>query len=155
MERKMAKFYFMFLILFFFAGCSTNPSNEDFQKKPELNGYWKSSYGDGFEISNSSYNQYDDASKALSFSGDIVKNSGLVSVEGYLVIRITNPGSWGKTTGKYYIIRWKNFSGNKIMQSSAYKSGGYNDGLDTIESAESEYTEANGYFTIYPDYEKQ
>jgi hypothetical protein len=47
--------------------------------------------------------------------------------------------------GKYFAYAYKNAS-TMPSGAAAFKGGGKNTGVDTLEEAESEYTEANGYF---------
>lgn len=122
-----------------------------------LVGYWKSSFGDGFEIVDGNkivYYQYDDASKAKSFAGEIVNSSSLSSESGFITIKITETGSWGKTVNEYLVIRWKNFATNVCKQATPYKASGKST-CTTQTEAESEFTEANGYYGLFGEYTKQ
>lgn len=124
-----------------------------------LLGYWKSSWGDGFELYYESnqlrLKQYDDAEKNLSFAGNVVNNSDLTAGSGYLIIQITDGGSWVKTEGYYYAVGWKDFTGDTVKGAAAYKDGGKNEGVSTAEEAAAEYTVGNGYYTYYGEYERQ
>lgn len=121
-----------------------------------LTGYWKSSYGDGFEIKEGMYYQYDDADRKISFTGSIAKEEKETLTSGYLVIKIINAGSWEKDVDKYLVVRWKDYGINTVKQSTASK---YPDdlanGKDTIEEAVATYTIDDGYFGYYGDYDKQ
>jgi hypothetical protein len=125
-----------------------------------LLGYWKSSiYGDGFELYYESnqlkLKQYDDAEKNLSFAGNVVNNPDLTAGSGYLIIRITDGGSWVKTEGYYYAVHWKDFTGDTVKGAAAYKEGGKNEGVSTSKEAAAEYTVGNGYYAFYGEYERQ
>jgi hypothetical protein len=125
-----------------------------------LLGYWKSSYGDGFELYYESnqlrLKQYDDAEKNLSFAGNVVNNQALTAGSGYLIIRITDGGSWVKTEGYYYAVHWKDFTGDTVKGAAAFIYGGdKNAGLPTAEEAAAEYTVENRYYIFYGDYERQ
>lgn len=137
-------------------GCAQ--PTDDPESTPSLEGYWKSSYGDGFEISGTSYKQYDDSTKSVSFAGTIVNNPDRNAASDSLTIRITDSGSWGKTVDRYYVIKWKTLAGKGISQSAA-NNGIFtdvkNNGMETQALAEAEYTEGNGYFGYYGDYVKQ
>jgi hypothetical protein len=56
---------------------------------------------------------------------------------------------------KYHVVRWKALAGTGVQQSSAYKADGVYGGMDTQAAAETEYTEAYGYFAVWGDYVKQ
>ncbi|HPO49490.1 MAG TPA: hypothetical protein PLO89_04110 [Spirochaetota bacterium] len=122
-----------------------------------LVGYWKSSQGDGFEVTNATpkiFYQYDDANKGVSFAGEIVNSSSLSSETGFLTIKITDKGTWVKTVGEFLVVRWKNLSGNISKCSTPYKAGGKST-CATQTEAEAEFTEANGYYSYYGEYTKQ
>ena len=120
-----------------------------------LAGYWKSGYGDGFQISGTSYTQYDDAARSVSFAGTIVNAPDLTASAGELTVRITNAGTWTKTVGKFYVVRWKALTAGGVQQSAA--SGWPNPTPEpaTQADAESVFTVANGYFTMYGEYARQ
>lgn len=124
--------------------------------RPALAGYWKSSYGDGFEISGDTFTAYDDASKTISYAGTIVNDPDLDSNSAYLTLKITAGGTWGKTVGKYLTVHFKNYTGTTVNWASPYKSGAsIENGADTVLQANMEFTVANGYFAMYGDYLKQ
>jgi hypothetical protein len=164
MKKKkilFALFLSIIISLFLFIGCQESISEKgkdgDKDKKEKiyiLSGYWKSSYGDGFEISGTNFSQYDDASNSLSFAGTIVNNPDFTASSNYITLQITDGGTWGKTVGNYYVIHYKGFSKTTVKESCAYKSGGQS-GNPTQAGAEAEFTIANGYFSYYGDYEKQ
>ena len=139
-----------------FLGCDLAGSKSD----DSLLGYWKSSYyGDGFELyyenDQLKYKQYDDATKTVSFAGIVVNNPDLTASKGYIIIQITDTGTWEKTVGNYYAVHWKDFTGDTVKQAAAYKADGQNNGVPTPEEAATEYTVTNGYYQIYGDYQRQ
>ena len=139
-----------------FLGCDLAGSKSD----DSLLGYWKSSYGDGFELYYENlqlkYKQYDDATKTVSFAGIVVNNPDLTASTGYIIIQITDTGTWGITVGNYYAVHWKDFTGDTVKQAAAYKVGGdKNNGVPTAEEAATEYTVTNGYYTYYGNYQRQ
>jgi len=152
--KKIFCFLSVLTVLFVFIGCPL-AEEELIEDKPVFSGYWKSNFGDGFEISGSNYYQYDNSDKDLSFSGTIVNHSDYIGSSGFITVQITNAGSWGMTAGYYYVVRWKDYHVNAVRQSCAYKSGGYNTGMNIRIDAENEYTEANGYYVFFGDYLKQ
>jgi hypothetical protein len=141
-----------------FIGCDTESEGGG----ASLVGYWKSDYGDGFEISETTFNQYDDATKAISFAGTIVKHSDFSAKYGTLTIKITDAGSWYKTKDHYLVVMWKDLTESGVRQASASKYVGEgsaeNDfalGKPTQAEAETLYTESNGYFGTFGAYSKQ
>ncbi|OHD17252.1 MAG: hypothetical protein A2Y34_18455 [Spirochaetes bacterium GWC1_27_15] len=154
--KKISFLTFLSVLLFLLVGCAEQPVNQTItESKPELKGYWKSlSYGDGFEIIGSMYYQYDDASKSISFAGEIANNASWTASTGFVTVKITNSGSWSKTLNEYYVVRWKDFVSSKVKQSSPYKVNGFST-VSTKDGAEQEFTEENGYYTFYGDYVKQ
>lgn len=122
-------------------------------------GYWKSSFGDGFEIINESYppsfHQYDDAAKKVSFAGEIV-NSAVEGKTGFLTIKITESGSWGKTKGKFLVARWKDLDPDSMIEATAFKTNSEKNECETATEAETEQTIDNGYFDFFStEYLKQ
>lgn len=127
-----------------------------------LVGYWKSSWGDGFEIKHSDdqwlFIQYDNAEKAVSFAGIIANGPDFNGEEGYIHIQITDGGSWGKTENYFYTVYWANLSPAGVeagAASSADYTDPINNGLPTLAQARDEYTVANGYFGYPGEYVKQ
>ncbi len=161
-KKRIFSFGMIGILLLSIISCPNLPTSSI---EGSLSGYWSSAYGDGFSISDLNvYTQYDNSAKDVSFAGDIVKKSdeNLIDSEGYIVIKITDSGTWGKTLGKYHIIRWKELNDNFCKQASASKFVGTDDPAndfeavrDTIELAETELTESNGYFGYYGDYERR
>jgi hypothetical protein len=139
------------------SGCELATSSAD----GALTGYWKSTSGDGFELSGNTlegfrYVQYDDADRNVSFAGIVANRPNFDASNGYIIVLVTEPGSWGKTAGSYYAIHWKNLSGSLVAAASAYKVGGaHNNGMETLAEALAEYTVKNGYYGYYGEYEKQ
>ena len=141
-----------FLITLVLSGCTTEITAGD-----TLIGYWKSSYGDGFELKSGTpvmYYHYNDASKSVSFAGEVVHSPSLKSADGYLTVRITDSGSWNKTVGEYLVISWKNFNGSEVSESTPYKAGGAST-LGSVSAARDEQTIDNGYFSFYSDCTRQ
>lgn len=139
------------------SGCELATSSAD----GALTGYWKSTFGDGFDLSGNTlegfrYVQYDDADRNVSFAGIVANRPNFDASTGYIIVLVTEPGSWGKTAGSYYAIHWKNLSGSLVAAASAYKVGGaHNNGMETLAEALAEYTVENGYYGYYGEYEKQ
>jgi hypothetical protein len=139
------------------SGCELATSSAD----GALTSYWKSTSGDGFDLSGNTlegfrYVQYDDADRNVSFAGIVANRPNFDASTGYIIVLVTEPGSWGKTAGSYYAIHWKNLSGSLVAAASAYKVGGaHNNGMPTIAGALAEYTVKNGYYGYYGEYEKQ
>jgi len=143
-----------FLALLLVSYQETTEEDDETNKKTVISGYWKSSYGDGFDISGTTYSQYDDSSKTVSFAGTIVNDPDLTASSNYIIIKVTNGGTWGKTVNNYYALPYKDLTATTIKESSAYKTGGQSE-MTTQAGAESEFTIANGYFSYYGDYIKQ
>lgn len=139
------------------SGCELATSSAD----GALTGYWKSTFGDGFDLSGNTlegfrYVQYDDADRNVSFAGIVANRPNFDASTGYIIVLVTEPGSWGKTAGSYYAIHWKNLSGSLVAAASAYNgTSTYNNGMPTIAGALAEYTVKNGYYGYYGEYEKQ
>ena len=139
------------------SGCELATSSAD----GALTGYWKSTSGDGFELSGNTlegfrYVQYDDADRNVSFAGIVANRPNFDASNGYIIVLVTEPGSWGKTAGSYYAIHWKNLSGSLVAAASAYKVGGaHNNGMETLAEALAEYTVENGYYGLHGEYEQQ
>jgi hypothetical protein len=162
---RVGRALWILLVAFLFiAGLQSFTSCDLMGTKSEdsLVGYWKSGFGDGFEIkwdaSSGGYifKQYDDVSKTISFAGVIVNNPDLKASTGYIVLQVTDGGTWGKTVGYYYVVHWKEFAGDTVKQAAAYKVGGtQNDGMPTALEASQEYTVDKGYFGYYGAYQRQ
>ncbi len=155
--KKIFLFFSVVFIIILLAGCEEPAKKNEKKDSPSLSGYFKSSQGDGFEIQSGSpsmFYQYDDASKTVSFAGEAVDNSDLTGSDGFITVKITNSGTWGKTAGEYLVVRWKNFTGNAVSESTPYKADGKST-MPTIDQAENEFTIGNGYYAIFGDYIKQ
>ena len=136
----------------------TDNSDNTSASVPTLTGYWKSSYGDGFEIKNNQFFQYDDSSKTVSFAGNIVNNSDLTGTTGFITVYITIPGTWNNGVysntmvgdlNNYTVIRWINFNGSTIKAASPYLDESHKSYASTQATAESTFTVANGYYGSY------
>ncbi len=86
---------------------------------------------------------------AGTIEGDILENAE----HGYIILKITDGGQYGKTVGRHYANHWKGLTTNSIQLSSAYKSDGETE-TDSLEEAISTFTVDNGYFGFYGDYTK-
>lgn len=152
-----------FFLVASLGSCSLIADDPDSGKdgSTSLVGYWKSTYGDGFELVDAggtlTFTQYDDAEKGVSFAGTVVNVPDLTASEGYLTILVTDAGSWYKTEGAYYLARWEGLSGDIVRESTPYSTavGADNDGLPSAAEAEAEYTEENGYFGYFGEYARQ
>jgi hypothetical protein len=143
------------VVLFLLGSCA--PVTQDAPATPaNLTGYWKSTYGDGFEVSGTSFRQYNDAAKVVSFAGDIVNAPNMSQANGFLTVKITDSGSFGMTKEKFVVVRWKLLSSKGVLESTPYKNASsFNSGADSTALAESEFTDANGYFGYYGEYARQ
>lgn len=123
-----------------------------------LVGSWKSSFGDGFEVTQTTFTQYSDAaSKTIWFQGNIVGSPSFTDTSASLTLLVTTRGSYGPAVGKYFVARWKSLTANGVKESTPYKEGGLADAESQV-AAESEFTEANGYFSgpyAYGEYARQ
>ena len=86
--------------------------------------------------------------------GIIVNEPDLTKEDGYIVVKITIAGSWGKAVSQYYTVHWQDFNEASISESCAYKAGGKSTMPDK-ESALEEFTVSNGYFAYHSEYERQ
>ncbi len=145
----------VFAIVFVFFACDQLPVDKlPEADNNELSGYWKSSFGDGFDLSGDTYTQYDDADKHVSFAGTFDESTDLTQSSLYLTIKITDGGTWFKTVGYYYTIHFKNIRAGTCQMSAAYKDSGLSD-ASSDDIANEEFTVANGYFGFYSDCVKQ
>ena len=124
--------------------------------------YWKSDFGDGFEIKLESGSwtlyQYTDDSKTVAFAGEIVGDPVYDADAAYITLKITQSGQYDKAEGEYYRIRYKELSEDTVKEAAAYNTNsaeGVNDGVPTLAEAQSEYTVENGYFDLYGEYTRQ
>ena len=104
------------------SGCELATSSAD----GALTGYWKSTFGDGFELSGNTlegfrYVQYNDADRSVSFAGTVVNNPDYFATSGYLVILISDPGTFKITKGAYYVVHWKTFPAPSLQQPARTK----------------------------------
>lgn len=157
MNRNISRYFVIAALAFvvLFSSCDLGNSSD---YTDGLAGKWIASYGDGFNVSGSTYTQYDNADLGISFAGTIMGEPDLTAENGYLYILITDGGSWEKTVDAYYAIHWKNLSEAGVSQGSA-SLGEYTDpknsGMATLQEAIAEYTVANGYFGYHGEYTKQ
>jgi hypothetical protein len=108
-----------------------------------LSGYYKSSIGDGFSVSGTTFTQYDNSAKDVSFAGTIANAPDLTASAGTIIVKITDGGTWGKTVGHYYAARWKNLSAAGVKQECAYP----DPSSTTLASAVQDF----GADSLYPD----
>jgi hypothetical protein len=105
---------------------------------------------DGYERDGEIITYYKDGDKTVGFAGRALKYDPTGKV---LIIQITNGGSLGKTVGKYYGLYIGDITAFSFTGASAYKDGGSgNDGMDTLAGAQTEYIDANSYFSITAGY---
>jgi hypothetical protein len=133
------------------AGCE-NATNPEPELESELilplpNGWYKGSAlpsnDDGYGIENDVLTYYNSGNQDVGFAGTVEFYGDNVAI-----IKITNGGSWAKPVGKYYGIYVDDVTPFSFTGASAYKDGGYNDGMDTLDEAIAEYTsDVSGYFT--------
>ena len=132
-------------------GACANPIVDE---SASLVGYFKSSYGDGFEVTSNTFTHYDDAAKVVGFAGTFVNAPDLTKTSGTIIIKITNPGQWKKTINTYYAIRWKNLTAKGVQESSASAYPSVTPEPTTQADAETTFA-ADSYFTIFSDYLRQ
>jgi len=149
----MLKHLPIFLLPLLLLGACASPTGTT-TSAPSLSGYFKSTFGDGFEVSGTSFKQYDDAAKTLSFAGTIANNPDLKATAGTLIVRITTPGTWAKTVDTYYAIRWKNLTSAGASASSASAYPAVTPQPTTLSEATTTFA-ADGYFTYFGEYGRQ
>jgi hypothetical protein len=117
-------------------------------------------YVDGFYIDSATktFSYYQDSTLETSWSGTIEKVVEESENEpARLIIKITGvQGSFYSTpeTGKYLAYAYKNLAGGMVSTAAAYSmSSSKNTGVDSIEEAISEYTDANDYYYSFGTYE--
>jgi hypothetical protein len=105
---------------------------------------------DGYVITNDTFTYYDAATGDIGFAGTIADYIAEDDANGRLFIKITNGGTWGKTSGYYYAIICRNISASDILMGGAYDgASSKNDGVPTLEEAKTEYAYSvagSGYF---------
>ncbi|MDR0376340.1 MAG: hypothetical protein LBH70_00940 [Spirochaetaceae bacterium] len=139
-----------------FTGCPMGTNDDDdgetWSSIPALpNGWYKGAalppYDDGYGIEGNVLTYYNNGDKDVAFAGTVESYANNVAV-----IKITGGGSWNKPVGKYYGVYIGGVTGFSFTGSSAYKDGGNNDGLDSLEAAVAEYTAGSGYFAYQAGY---
>jgi hypothetical protein len=129
----------------------------------DLNGNWKSEYGETFAIDLSSTPQtltYELEGFGVIFAGSIEKikpdsDAAVKYAEGYIYIQYTTNALDPATEGKHYALRWEKLSINSPKPDTSWISGssdGY--GKESLAEAEEEYTKKNGYFEFGSECEK-
>jgi hypothetical protein len=127
MIKNAIRLFSICLILSVAAASCTMPSTDTVSDTTvTLEGYWKSpgTYGDGFEISNGKFYQYDNSSKTVSFAGNIVNKPDLKKSGGYILVRITDPGTWSYTPDFFTVIGLQGRMGLRIYGSVCHRSLG-------------------------------
>ncbi len=118
-----------------------------------LLGTWKSPYGDSLEVSTERF-VYGFGDE-ITFAGTVENEPDFWADSGYIVVKVTEAGSYGPSVGSYYAVRWESLSARGVREASAYKDGSpYNSGMPTKEEAEAEYTKERGYFGMFGEYER-
>ena len=105
-----------------------------------LSGEWKSQYNDGYTIGGGLI-FYDDGGYGYGWKRAIAEISG-----DYIYTF--------DSTGKYYAVAYKGYTGASCKFSNAYKSDGKTYANSLLE-AKIEFTKENGYFGMYGTYIKQ
>ncbi|HBD94169.1 MAG: hypothetical protein A2015_14025 [Spirochaetes bacterium GWF1_31_7] len=149
----------LLISLFFIISCDVATVDTVPETKPTdtvLTGYWKSSFGDGFEITGSTFISYADSEKTITYKGDIIKVLKESATAGAYVMKIFESTEiYAPKNGTYYVVRWKDYALKTVNEAAPYKEGAEYNGLSTQSQAESEYTIANGYYGFFGAYEKQ
>jgi hypothetical protein len=90
--------------------------------------------------------------KSLFYSGIIAGTTDPSRSTGYIYIEYVavTPPPYGGTPGNYYALYWKNKTANSMSLSGS----GDGHGKATLQEAREEYTDANGYFTWFTDFNR-
>jgi hypothetical protein len=110
-------------------------------------GNWLSSYGEEFTVTSSRFTS--GFAGKVTYAGDITRIRQDGNGAGYITIKYTSNQNNVSAVGMYYVIRWRNNTGESVELSGAAKAPDYGDGKATEAAAEAEYTVANGYFPLY------
>ena len=134
------KFKFSLLVIAFamFVGVFVSCSEP---KAASIFGEWKSPYGDGYSISETTV-VYDDGGYGYGYTGKIEEITN-----DYIFYSLEN-----KT--KFNAICYKNLTENSCEFSGAYKeeAAGGKTYCDSLEDAKKEFTVENGYYTYFGEY---
>ena len=106
-------------------------------------------YDDGYEKNDETFIYYGNGSKQINFEGRALKYDADSKV---LIIQVSKTSEYNPTVGKYYGVFIGDITPFSFTGSNAYKSGGNNDGMDTLDDAIAEYTADNEYFGIKAGY---
>ena len=130
-------------------GCQTDAT----EGTDTIEVFWKSSYGDGYEIKNNILTAYANDNRDVTYKGTIVNSPSYTATSGSLTLHIFDSTEvYAPYNNTYYVVQWQNFNGISIKISTPYKEGTDYQGLTDKEAAESEYTIANGYYGYFAEY---
>jgi len=154
-----------------FASCSFDANTDDpttipgaHEDFPALVGTWKaSSSSDKYVLTDSTltYHDYSDGTP-IAYTGEIVGlRYNSKKYKGYLTVKITHVNeeltyvrdgdsypSYTLEVGTFICVYWKDLdtAAGSVQMATPYKPGSNNDGLETADAAEVEYTVDNEYF---------
>ena len=114
------------------AGCK-QPS---FSVSDDLVGTWKSQYGDGYTITDSTI-KYDDGGYGYGFEAEIDD--------------IDEPYIYYIINDKYFAIAYKDLADGACKFANAYKANGKTY-CDSLDEAKEEFTIENGYYSYFGEY---
>lgn len=118
-----------------------------------LLGTWMSPYGDSLTVTTERF-VYGFGDE-ITFAGTIENAPDFWADSGYIIVQVTEAGSYGPAVDSYYAVRWESLSSRGVREASAYKEGSlYNSGMPTKAEAEAEYTKERGYFGMFGEYER-
>jgi hypothetical protein len=139
-------------LAFALAGCSPTASS------PSIYGEWVSSFGDGYEILESTMSYDDNYGGSYNWAGDVVAINSFSDEAGCIIIKMTsNGGGGGYTNGKYYGNYYSKLTLSSVflgMAASGYTPVVYN----TVEEAKAAFTATSvstWYSTGGGEYAKQ
>ena len=169
LKERITALLCVLLLAFVFTGCqdpnnAVIPAAEDeitveFSALPEaLKGTWTSSYGEVFEITDTTLSN--GGAWGDCYAGDNLKVVKTDETSGVIYIKYTRAAtaSFAYSTdpaeapdvGKWYAVSYKNLTASSVELAGAYKEGGKTS-TDTEVEAAKEFTVANGYFAAYSE----